>query len=265
MLPIYEAIEIVEVIDEKVGHTKPWVVNAMTPQGLASFVVKLYPTYQVDNQCIITKEVVSNVLSSQFNLCSPSCALIDIPIDLTYNMPIDDQIQFEQTDGRLKFATLKLENVSNSVPELDKTVYKKRIEIDTLYAYDNLIRNIDRRRSKPNLLLGSESAYLIDHEYCFDQEFISNLDIDQLVIADKFSKHHLFYSFLKRSTKRSKENFFEEFLFCLQTLNLNALSPYFQVIQNEGFNDYSQQILPWLSEVRQKSSIFVNYLRRTIE
>lgn len=48
MIPVYKAIEVVEVISEKAGHNKPWVVNANTPDGLTSFVVKLYSTIQVE-------------------------------------------------------------------------------------------------------------------------------------------------------------------------------------------------------------------------
>lgn len=35
-IPIYEAIDVIEIIPESVGHTKPWVVIANTPEGLKS-------------------------------------------------------------------------------------------------------------------------------------------------------------------------------------------------------------------------------------
>ena len=49
MLPIYEAIDVKEIINETVGHTKPWVVLATTTHGLKPFVVKLYSTAKVDH------------------------------------------------------------------------------------------------------------------------------------------------------------------------------------------------------------------------
>lgn len=36
LIPIHDAIDVIEVIPETVGHNRPWVVLANTPKGLKS-------------------------------------------------------------------------------------------------------------------------------------------------------------------------------------------------------------------------------------
>jgi hypothetical protein len=85
MLPIYDAIEISDIISEKVGHTKLWVINANTPNGLQSFVVKMYSTSQVDDFHCVSKEIFCNLLAREFDLNVPDIALINIPENLILN------------------------------------------------------------------------------------------------------------------------------------------------------------------------------------
>jgi len=52
---------------------------------------------------------------------------------------------------------------------LGKEIIESKIEIDSLFAFDNLIRNRDRNNYKPNLLLSRDSAYLLAHELGFEK------------------------------------------------------------------------------------------------
>jgi len=266
MLPIYEAIDVVKVIGENVGHTKPWVVYANTPQGLKSFVVKLYTTAQVDNfQHCVTKEVICNKLATEFDLKVPGCAFIEIPYELAMRRPAIEQEQFDDSDTRLKFATELIDNVNISIPNLNKEYLKKKIPIDTLYAFDNLIRNCDRGYPKPNLLIGSKDAYLIDHEFTLLHNHIIGIDFDTLQLDDKFTKNHIFFPYLKKTIFKNKQNFFKDFSFYLNNLNINSLNPLFQQLANLGFENYSQPIIYWLNQVKQNNTIFVNKLKGTLQ
>ncbi len=164
VLPIYEAIEIIDFIPENSGHTKPWVILANTPEGLKPFVVKLYTIEQVDNSYCVNNEVICNILASEFELKVPKCALIIIPDEITMNLNAEQQLQLYNADPRPKFATEYISNVNSALINLEKKHYKNRISMEMLYAFDNLIRNGDRGHPKTNLLLTSESAYVIDHE-----------------------------------------------------------------------------------------------------
>ena len=265
MLPKYEAIDFVDVLPENVGHTKPWVVMANTPYGLTPFVTKLYNTPQVDNFHRVTKEIVSNILAQQFDLSVPTCALIEISPDIIANLPPDAQLQYDDADPRPKFATVQISNASNAFPEMSKLQYQKRIQLDTLYAFDNLIRNHDRGTKKTNLLINPSDAFLIDHELTFCEQDIVDIDITQVQLEDRFTKHHLFFRYLKRSHKQFRQNFFNEFSLYLNNISTIALAPYFNQLVNEGFNDYSQPIINWLAHVRQNSNTFVDKLKGSLQ
>lgn len=105
LIPIYEAIDVIRIIPESVGHTRPWVVVANTPEGLRTYVVKLYNSIQVEEQFIITREIVCNILAGQFELKVPQFALIDIPPELSFRQAGEDQKQYDNSDDRPKFAT----------------------------------------------------------------------------------------------------------------------------------------------------------------
>jgi len=265
MLQVYDAIELVDIISEKSGHTKPWVIRANTPHGLKSFVAKLYTTEQVDRYHCLTKEIISNLLAGEFDLNVPTCALINIPSSLSHQLPHDALIQYENADPRPKFATLLMDNVINAIPTLPKYQFQKRIPLDTLYAFDNLIRNRDRGFEKTNLLIGPDHAILIDHELAFLEQDILDIDIKDLQLADKYTKHHLFFQYLKRTKRKTRQNFFNDFQQYLRMLNINMLNPYFTQLRHEGFIDYSAPILNWVSNVKQNSTIFVDKLKGSLQ
>ena len=262
-IPVYTAIQIDrKPIDEKSGHTKPWVVTAATPNGLTPYVVKLYNNKQVDDFHCVINEIIGNVLAQEFGLQVPQLALIDIPEILTANLSTEMQDQLEYADHRLKFATLQLKGVNIAIPGLDKRQLTKRINLDTLYAFDNLICNRDRGTGKPNLLLGDEGAYLIDHELCFEEKLMYS-DIENTVIEQVFTNYHLFYPYLKRAVK--KQTFFDEFSLYLRELRPASLNPYFRELTDNGFEDYSEPILHRLEHIKQKSTIFVSQLKSSLQ
>jgi hypothetical protein len=265
MLPVYKAIDVKNVISEKAGHTRPWVVLAETPEGLKSFVVKLYSTEQVDLFHCVTKEVVCNLLAIEFDLKVPQCVLIELPEDLVLNLPSQLQQQYNNADYRLKFATQYFDNVISATKEIPSKVYKKRIVMDTLFAFDNLIRNGDRGQNKTNLLLSPDNAFLIDHERALSTNDIVNIYLETLQLEDRFTKYHLFYPYLKDARGKNKYNFFNDFNEYLRFLNLNKLTQYFNKLVNEGFYDYSQPITAWLNNVKQNSTIFVNKLKGAVQ
>lgn len=265
MLPIFEAIEIVDFISENSGHTMPWVVLANTPEGLKPFVVKLYTTEQVDASNCVNNEVACNILASEFELLVPKCALITIPEEITMRLSVAQQQQFYNTDPRPKFATELLSNVNSAILGLPKQQYQKRISMDMLYAFDNLIRNMDRGHPNTNLLLSSNAAYLIDHELVFRNQDIVDIDLKTLQLEGRFTQNHLFYPYLKKAHFKSKQNYFNEFSEYMNYLNINILDPYFRTLSNEGFNSNSTEIYHWLNKVKQNIPTFVSLLKGSIQ
>jgi len=264
MIPVYEAIDIIgDPISANSGHNRPLKVIAYTPQGAKHFVVKPYTTSQVDAGHCVTNEIICNILGREFDFKVPDCALIDIPEDLVYQKGTEIQQLFNSADFRLKFATVELQGVFTASHLEIKKQCASRIDIDTLYAFDNMILNSDRGFPKPNLLIDSEDAYIIDHELTFDENAIRNFDFIEGRLEQRYSKNHLFHSTLCKT--RNKLNIFDDFSFYLQSLNPDILNPYFQQLKDEGFNDYSELILGWLSQIKQKNTIFVNCLKSSLQ
>lgn len=78
--------------------------------------------------------------------------------------------------------------------------------MESIYAFDVLIRNVDRRLGKPNILLKNESYYLIDYE--------SSLHIPKDKSTQQLLNHfpyerHICHAHLSRkmSHSRDKPNF----------------------------------------------------------
>lgn len=265
MLPIYEAIEIKEIIHERVGRTRPWIVVAKTPKGLEQFVVKMFTPQQVNVQGSLQSEVICNFLATHFDLKVPEAALIEIPDQITMGLKPEEQQQYLRTDPRLKFGTRLLSNAPAALPELEKRYYTKRIQIDSLYAFDNLIRNADRGQQKTNLLVSNKDAFLIDHELALKTNELANITIDTYITEPKYTEHHLFHRFLKKTRKAGKRDFFNEFQENLMHLPIKTLQLHLNKLAHQGFSVDPVTINNWVSGVKAKSAKFVTLLRESVE
>jgi len=262
MLPVYRAISFNGII-EKGGRTKPWSVLVQTPQGVKPYVVKMFSDQLVHNRDSVTNEVLGYALAKEFDLPVPQAALVEMDMDfqITINSA-DAQQAFDHADDRVKFATELIEGNYLFNPAFKKYQAAKMIELDMLYGFDNLICNPDRGDGRPNLLVKSKSAWLIDHEQAFM--------IDDNIITDfhaghwdkRFSQYHIFRNYLRNSRKATKKEYFNTFGEYLRTMNVNNLHPYFQQLSNQGFStDRHLLIKKWLREAKQNSFKFVTLLR----
>lgn len=265
MLPVYKAILFDKIVD-KGGRTNPWSVLVDTGQGLKPYVVKMFPTAMVDTSNSVCKEVLGNVLAREFDLPVPKAALIEM--DENFHWTISDQeaqMKYEFVDERLKFGSELIDGNYLFNTAFTKKQAAKMIELDSLFAFDNLIRNRDRGKGKPNLLVKGNSAFLIDHELGFemDNNTLNNYLNGQW--EEHFYTSHIFYNYLKKSRKATKAEYFEEFREHLRTLNVNKLNSYFQQLRREGFGTALQPILnAYLLEMKQNSATFVNLLKLVI-
>ena len=108
-------------------------------------------------------------------------------------------------------------------------------------------------------------AYLIDHELALKSEDIVDIDLNTIQLEDRFTKYHLFYPFLKKAYKPTKQNYFNDFIYYLQSLSLIRFNPYFDQLVKEGFIDYSQPFCNWINQVQENSNTFVNKLRGSLQ
>lgn len=267
MLPVYKAISFNKII-EKGGRTKPWLVIVNAGNTPRPYVVKLFETSLIDFKDSVTSEVLGNVLAKEFNLPVPNAALIDFDDDFIDTIKNQGVLEIlEARDTRLKFGSELLDGYVQFDSEAFKTAdIKQVIDIDNVFAFDNLIRNPDRKNLKPNILIKSNEAYLIDHELGFE---INNETINELKTwqwNSKFYNQHIFYNFLRDSITRHKTEYFDEFGEYLRLLNLNILTPYFHQLIQARYSPVNHGIITnYLTQMKQNSANFVYLMRAKIQ
>lgn len=265
VIPIYKALDIIDVFSESVGRTRPWVILAQTKEGIKPYVVKLFTTQQISAQNSVTAELLGNLLAPEFELSTPKSAFIEFPETIKKNLGKDLIQQLDNADERLKFATEVVEGFNRFDAGIVKKEIAKRIEIDTLFAFDCLIKNQDRGQVNPNLLIKPETAYLIDHELSFGitQKNIDNLKAN--IIEPSFFNRHIFYRYLHKSTNSSKREYFETFHEYLRLLNTNKLNHVFSQLKSLGYETNEEIIVNYINEVKHYSVRFVNLLKLYIQ
>jgi hypothetical protein len=265
MLPIYKA-KVFNGIIEKGGRTRPWSVLVDTGRGAKQIVVKLFTAQLVQTRDAVTNEMLGYALAREFDLPVPQAALIDM--DMDFQMTINDgqaQMAFDQADDRLKFGTEVIEGNYLFNPSFTRAQASRMIDVDTLYGFDNLIRNPDRGQARPNLLVMSNSAYLIDHEQAFQLNANTIGECNRHEWDDKFCRHHICWNYLKNARNPVKKEYFNSFEDDLRQLNVTGLNTYFQQLRKEGFSvDRHPLIKDWLRYAKENSTNFVTLLKETI-
>jgi hypothetical protein len=267
MLPVYKAISFDSII-KKGGRTKPWVVLVDTEKDVKPYVVKFFDTAEIEQRDCVANEVIGNVLAKEFDLPVPSAALIET--DESFRMTITDPEAvdiYDQKDERVKFGTELLQGFNQMNPEAFTAVQvRKMIDIGMLFAYDNLIRNVDRCSSrKPNLLVKSDEAYLIDHELAFDITKEIEKEVETMQWNLSLCRSHIFFNYIQRSQIETKIHYFDEFSEYLKYLDLRRISPYFRQLTSQGFsNKKHPMIKEYLAYMRTNFRKFENALKGRI-
>jgi hypothetical protein len=260
MIPIYEAISVNSIIPSKIGRNEPWVITAYANNRPENFVVKLFSTQEIESRDNVTNEVLGNVLAAQFSLNVPDIAFIEFKNDVVMNLTPQQFGQFEKADERLKFATKLISPNTSYNQGLPKSSIKKRIEMDVLFAYNNLIRNLDRVDNKPNILLTKKDILLIDHELAFKIENTKKVFANQSI-----AHNHIFYKHLKKARKKDKNDYFNEFQEYLDKLDIGLINKYIQQLYTLNYFKNQKKIINHLTNYKQNSTTFVNSLRQIIQ
>jgi hypothetical protein len=266
MLAVYRAISFQRVL-ERGARTKPWLVLVQTRDRVESYVVKLFDTSQIIEKDSVANEVIGNVLAREFHLPVPSAALIELDADFlrTVRDPVLIDL-LKKKDDRIKFGTVELPGVFRYDAATTTLAEARRmIEIDSVFAFDNLIRNPDRNEIKPNILARTKEAFLIDHELGFEIRAEIIQELASWIRSQRYYRYHIFYKLLKGAGHGEKQWFFNEFEECLRTLNVNVLQPYYRQLADHGYASPKHKVtMDYLFEMKRKSVNFVNLLRGLI-
>ena len=269
MLPIYNATKFIQIL-ELGGHTKPWLIEVEVEGNPLPFVMKVYTTLEIKSRNRVTAEVIGNILAKEFDLYVPAAALIDISSE-NFQMSLSGEALFlleSKIDERMKFGTQYIEGCRKADAELPKEIYDYSIELDTLYAFDNFIRNKDRTRPKSNLLLqdDTQQLWLIDHEMAFQDVNTENFD---KVLGDTInvvftSSYHFAYDYLKEENEEIKSQYFSTFIEYLRYLDFSKLNSYFEQLENYGYITEKESIFAYLNFIKNNSSLFFTILKQSL-
>jgi len=264
MLPVYNAITFDSII-QKGTRTKPWVVIVNANGEIKPYVVKFFQWEEVEGRDSVANEILGNILAKDFGLTVPKCALIkmDEAFGMTINNP-EAASTYDLGDDRIKFGTELLNGVNlMDTRALTSPQARKIIDIGTLFGYDNLIRNKDRKMDiRPNVLVKNRIAYLIDHEMAFDIKADTKNELNPHLWDRHVYQSHLVLHYLKNSTLQAKNHYFDEFSEYLKFLNVNQLQPYFKQLVNQGYSNKKHPlIVDYLKYIKQNYRNFENLLK----
>jgi hypothetical protein len=246
------------------GRTKPWLILAETDNyGIQPYVMKLFDTINLEARDHVTAEVLGHVLAGEFDFNVPEAAFIEIGEDFLATINDDELLStIEHKDTRLKFATALVDGNHLFSAGLPKRDVEKVLDIQTLFAFDNFIRNRDRNNNKPNMLIKADELFLIDHEMGLELNSKTLRDFNDGIWESRFMEYHVCYEYLTRASNRAKAGYFETFGEYLRNLNLNKLSSYFKQLNDLGFStDRHPLIREYMEEIKNNSTKFVNLLK----
>jgi len=264
MLPVYEAVGFERILTMG-GRTKPWLIFVSNGGNPLPFVVKLFTSEQIKKRSSVECEILGNVLAKEFDLPVPAAALVHFPKSFIKNLPFEAQIVLTNVDNRIKFGTFLIEPANPFFPSLPKWLIQSKIDIESAFAFDNLIRNRDRGMYKPNILLSTNEAFLIDHELGFERIEDAMVEFRDNLIDLGFSERHIFYPYLRRAVKQTVSRYFDDFEEHLKYINIRKLNTCFLQLEEFGYVTRKGIIAPYLNEMKQNSSTFVKLLRGNIK
>jgi hypothetical protein len=164
MIPIYPAF-LLEEKDLPGGTTRPLLISVNTNNGFELYVVKVFSKKQNEQYAPLAKEVYCHFLAKDFDINTPDIALISFHNSFIDTLPAETKSRATEQDVQLYFGSKYHSGFVQYIPAKHHRTFKSW-DIEIIFAFDLLVRNIDRRNGKPNLLVKKTDYLAIDHELC---------------------------------------------------------------------------------------------------
>lgn len=243
-MKIYKAIQFHKVLSDG-GSTRPWLVEILAEgEETQSFVVKVFKTDTLRQYNAVAHEAIANELAKCLDMSVPEKAFIDFPSNFIQSLPNTEKqlITSNHINRRLKFGTVLIDNAKIFSPQQDMNDLEE-YEIEDIYAFDNLIQNVDRQNRKPNILFTPANYFLIDHELSFEgitDDYVKEIEADTWKYP---YQKHIFHKKLKGL--KDKQYTFDNFEENIRNLDFKDLENILQVLAD---NKYSYQNANFLLE-----------------
>lgn len=260
MLPIYKAFSITEYAIEG-GSSLPCIMSVIDDEGnilKQDFVVKVY---RATNWSKTYYEVFGSVLAIELGLQTPKPALIDIPQNILNELKKHPKYEKLDLKAGIYFGSEYLPNATSFNPNFPMSQYALW-SLESIFAFDVLIRNFDRRAEKPNLLSFKKDLFVIDHEMAFASITSSMaFEVEKWhFILNSNNSGHALRLFLKKNNEKNKVEF-AEFFENFRTLQPNILYSYMeQLVENDLEPIDIQEIISYLCLIKQKTQDFATLL-----
>ncbi|MBI3133674.1 MAG: hypothetical protein HYZ14_03270 [Bacteroidetes bacterium] len=264
LLPVHNAVEISPTKLEG-GTTLPFIVVA---EDGNAYVIKLFKKIHARQRCYTAAEAFGHLIAKKFELRVPEAALILLPPGLIKLIKKNNPDLYKEilTRDYTKpcFATRYLGNL----PTFSPALLKKKLEtheLETIFAFDTLILNEDRKIIKPNILRDKSGYVLIDHEKAFEgTEYALNRFKAGLIC--EYTNNHLFFKTLHQYAKRNGAgNMFETFEDYFRQLRLADLNQLRLQLSDYKYN--TEECVLWqiyLEDMKRNFPNFVKMLRGSI-
>lgn len=246
------------------GSTRPWKVLVLAEGKPIPYVVKNFQTNTITSSQSVAREVFGNALASALDLNVPDPALILYNDDFLSTLSKDDLDFIRLRDDRVKFGCKFIEGSVAFTATTPRSIIEK-YEAENIFAFDNLIFNVDRRVNKPNILLLDKGYFLIDHELslAINLQSIRNFESEHSIYT---FRNHVFFNHLRKAQKANKSNYFETFEEILRYLRPeDVLTPLKNQLSNYNHPCGEFDILiEYLELARRKSGLLMTILKNQV-
>jgi hypothetical protein len=254
MLPLVTAIRYVD--DMPTGTTKPCVVTCSSADGTTDdYVMKMRSEVRASG---LTFEYIAACLAQRLGIEIPDPVLIDLSFDIALAQSHDQELCDRLTRSvGLNFGTRYLPGLTTWMPDKRVPMNIAQFAAEVI-AFDALIDNPDRRRAKPNVLVGSNRVVVIDHEVAFGfLRLIAQPSswIERLL----FLRDHPFYAGL-RGHMPSLEPFSER----LRALRESEIDAICNSVPREFPREHSARISEHLKLVRADRDRFIHAIEEVL-
>lgn len=261
MIPIYKATRLMKG-SLRGGTTLPCLMTVIDDKGIiqGTYVVKVFDRKDIEQYNPTNKEIIANHLAEEFDLPVPKMAIIEVSETIVKELSNKKDYSGKNLKSGLYFGCEFIEDTKDYIGAIKNSNYDTW-ELETIFAFDALIRNFDRVIKKPNILFKNGSFILIDHELSLNYLVIDDY---KNVLQGAKGKH----IFLKHLQSKHKKNpiTFNDFIESLRTLNLSKLVQLKDFLKEYDFevNDFDT-IIHYLETVKRNISDFRTVLQTNLQ
>jgi hypothetical protein len=260
LIPVLNALTKVE-RDLLGGTSRPWIVTVNNGGIYEEFVIKLYSNAVLSQVPLHNKELYAACIAMEFEITAPEPALVHLSTDFIRTLKGEDKIRIEELRSKFVFGSKFYDGYSDFPVSINPKLVKT-LSPETVFAFDVLIRNFDRRRKKPNLITNGSDYLCIDHEHSLHvNRLFTAYGIQDWSPFRNTSSTHLFFDHLKK--KRSVD--FMEFMDLLRSFRVSSMDGACKVLLDNGLHieDY-EETKEYLQDVINNRQKFHNLLNDLI-